>query len=63
MRKADWNNTTVLGGNLAEEITKLKSEIDGQIGVGGSATLVRWLLGRAAPRRTAPAGLPAHPGR
>jgi dihydrofolate reductase len=44
MRTADWNNTTVLGGNLAEEITKLKSEIDGQIGVGGSATLVRWLL-------------------
>lgn len=44
MQKADWNNTTMLGGNLAEEITKLKSEIDGQIGVGGSATLVRWLL-------------------
>lgn len=44
MEKADWSNTTVLGGNLAEEITKLKSEMDGQIGVGGSATLVRWLL-------------------
>ncbi len=44
LEKADWSNTTVLGGNLAEEITKLKSEIDGQIGVGGSATLVRWLL-------------------
>jgi dihydrofolate reductase len=44
MQDADWSNTTVLGGNLAEEITKLKSEIDGQIGVGGSATLVRWLL-------------------
>ena len=44
LEKADWSNTTVLGGNLIEEITKLKSEIDGQIGVGGSATLVRWLL-------------------
>jgi dihydrofolate reductase len=44
MQEADWSNTTVLGGNLAEEIAKLKSEIDGQIGVGGSATVVRWLL-------------------
>jgi dihydrofolate reductase len=44
LHKADWNNTTVLGGNLVEEITRLKSEIDGQIGVSGSATLIRWLL-------------------
>jgi RibD C-terminal domain len=44
MQKADWSNTTVLGSNLAEQITKLKSEIDGQIGVGGSAALVRSLL-------------------
>src|SRR5262249_12516414 len=44
MEKADWSNTTVLSDNLAEEVTKLKSEIDGPIGVGGSATLVRWLL-------------------
>jgi dihydrofolate reductase len=44
LEKADWSNTTVLRGNLVEEITKLKNESDGQIGVGGSATLVRWLL-------------------
>jgi dihydrofolate reductase len=44
MEKADWTNTTVLGGNPVDDITKLKSEIDGQIGIGGSATLVRWLL-------------------
>jgi dihydrofolate reductase len=44
MEKADWSNTTVLGGNQAEEIAKLKSETGGQIGVSGSATLVRWLL-------------------
>ena len=44
MRKADWNNTTVLGGNLTAELAKLKSEPGGQIGVSGSATLVRWLL-------------------
>ena len=34
----------VLGGNLVEEITKLKNETGGQVGAGGSATLVRWLL-------------------
>ena len=44
MEKADWTNTTVLGGNPVDDITKLKSETDGQIGIGGSATLVRWLL-------------------
>lgn len=44
LEKADWANTTVLGGNLVEGITKLKSDIDGQIGIGGSATLVRSLL-------------------
>jgi dihydrofolate reductase len=44
MEKADWSNTTVLGGNPFEEITKLRSETDGQVGVSGSATLVRWLL-------------------
>jgi dihydrofolate reductase len=44
LEKAAWSNTTVLGGNLVEEITRLKTETDGQIGVSGSATLVRWLL-------------------
>src|SRR5260370_24961616 len=44
LEKADWSNTTVLGGNLVQEITELKSEIDGQLGVGRSASLVRWPL-------------------
>jgi dihydrofolate reductase len=44
MQEADWTNTTVLGGNLAPEIAELKKETDGEIGVSGSATLIRWLL-------------------
>ena len=44
LTKADWNNSTVLRGDLAEEIAKLKQEHDGDIVVHGSASLVRALL-------------------
>jgi dihydrofolate reductase len=44
MQKADWSNTTVIGSNLAEEITELKRQGGGQVGVSGSGTLIRWLL-------------------
>jgi dihydrofolate reductase len=44
LQKADWSTTTVLGSNLAEEVTELIREVEGQIGVSGSATLIRWLL-------------------
>ncbi|MGE5288153.1 MAG: dihydrofolate reductase family protein [Micromonosporaceae bacterium] len=38
-----WNNSTVISGNLANEIARLKRELDGDILVAGSATLVRAL--------------------
>jgi dihydrofolate reductase len=41
---ADWNNTTILRGDLAEEVTKLKQDVDGVILVAGSARLVQGLL-------------------
>jgi len=44
LESADWNNTTVLGGDLVEEITKLKEEVDGVILVAGSAQLVQGLI-------------------
>lgn len=45
MDKADWQNTTVLPGeDLVARITELKEQPGGSIGVGGSATLIRWLL-------------------
>jgi dihydrofolate reductase len=39
-----WNNTTVLGGDLVEEITKLRKTVDGEIVVHGSAQLARGLI-------------------
>jgi dihydrofolate reductase len=39
-----WNNSTVLRGDLAEEVAKLKAEQDGDIVVHGSASLVQALV-------------------
>jgi dihydrofolate reductase len=44
LEKAEWNNSTVLSGDLAEQIGKLKEEVDGVILVAGSAQLVQGLL-------------------
>jgi dihydrofolate reductase len=44
LREAEWNNTTVLGGDLAEDVGNLKEEVDGVILVAGSAQLVQGLL-------------------
>jgi dihydrofolate reductase len=40
----EWNNTTVLNGDVAEEASKLKAEIDGIVQVPGSNRLVQTLL-------------------
>ncbi|HET9379578.1 MAG TPA: dihydrofolate reductase family protein [Streptomyces sp.] len=39
-----WDGTTVLGGDLAEEITALKRRTDGQLQTHGSGALARSLL-------------------
>ncbi len=44
LKEGDWNNSTVLRGDLAEEAAKLKREVDGVILVAGSAQLVQGLL-------------------
>jgi dihydrofolate reductase len=46
LKDPEWNNSTVLSGDLAEEIEKAKREIDGDIVVHGSAQLVQELLER-----------------
>jgi dihydrofolate reductase len=43
LTQADWNNSTVLSGDLATEVTALKAQDGGDILVAGSATLVRGL--------------------
>jgi dihydrofolate reductase len=42
--KVAWKNATLIKGNLAEEITRLKQQPGKNIGVAGSPTLVRSLL-------------------
>ena len=40
----DWNNSTVLKGDVVSEVSKLKQELDGDIVVAGSIQLVRTLM-------------------
>jgi dihydrofolate reductase len=44
LEDAEWNNSTVLRGELTEEVGRLKREIDGEILVAGSTQLVRTLF-------------------
>jgi dihydrofolate reductase len=44
LERADWQNSTLIRGNLAEELTRLKHQPGKEIGTVGSATLVRSLL-------------------
>lgn len=44
LESADWENSTILSGDLAEEIGRIKEEVDGVILVAGSATLVQGLI-------------------
>jgi dihydrofolate reductase len=39
-----WTNTTVLSGALADEVPRLKQEIDGEVSVPGSIQLAQGLL-------------------
>jgi dihydrofolate reductase len=41
---AEWNNSTVLNGDVVEEVSKLRQGTDGDIVVHGSAQLVQTLL-------------------
>src|ERR671934_1949571 len=40
----DWNNSTVLAGDVVQEVAKLKEELHGEIVVAGSIRLVRTLM-------------------
>src|ERR1700759_5707906 len=44
LTSGDWQNSTVLSGDFAADIAKVKEEIDGDILVAGSARLVQGLL-------------------
>jgi dihydrofolate reductase len=44
LEEPEWNNSTVLRGDVAQEVAKLKQELDGNIVVHGSAQLVQTLV-------------------
>jgi dihydrofolate reductase len=46
LQEASWNNSTILRGEIADEVAKLHREIDGVILVAGSAQLVQALIER-----------------
>jgi len=44
LKDPDWNNSTVLKGDVVDEVSKLKEELDGETVVAGSIRLVRTLM-------------------
>jgi dihydrofolate reductase len=44
LKTAEWANTTILSGDVAEEVAKLKEQPGGEIHVSGSGNLVQTLL-------------------
>jgi dihydrofolate reductase len=44
LKDPEWNNSTVLAGDVVEEVSKLKHTLDGDILVAGSAQLVQTLI-------------------
>jgi dihydrofolate reductase len=40
----EWTNSTVISGDVGQEVARLRDEIDGDVVVHGSATLVQTLL-------------------
>jgi dihydrofolate reductase len=44
LETAEWQNTEVLGGDVAGRLAEIKAQDGGDITMSGSATTVRWLL-------------------
>ncbi|MEK6252310.1 MAG: dihydrofolate reductase family protein [Actinomycetota bacterium] len=44
LEEVEWNNSTLIKGDVAEEVSKLKQQPGGDILVAGSATLVHTLM-------------------
>jgi dihydrofolate reductase len=44
LKKADWNNSTVLSGNVVDEVSRLRQRLNGDIYVHGSGRLTQTLI-------------------
>lgn len=45
LTSADWQNSEILGGDVAAKVAGLKAQGEGDLVMSGSATTARWLLG------------------
>ncbi|MEU3301787.1 dihydrofolate reductase family protein [Streptomyces sp. NPDC006678] len=44
LEKAEWNNSTIVSGNVAEEVARLKRRTEGELQIHGSGALARSLM-------------------
>lgn len=44
LQAAEWGNTEIISGDVAQRLTDLKAQDGGDIAMSGSPTTVRWLL-------------------
>jgi dihydrofolate reductase len=44
LQGADWQNSEIVSGEVAQKLTEIKAQKGGDIAMSGSATTVRWLL-------------------
>jgi dihydrofolate reductase len=44
LQAAEWQNTEIISGNVAQKLTGVKAQDGGDIAMSGSPTTVRWLL-------------------
>jgi dihydrofolate reductase len=44
LQAADWQNSEIISGEVAQKLTDIKAQDGGDISMSGSATTVRWLL-------------------
>ena len=44
LEKAEWTNSTLITGNVAEEVSELKQQLGGDIMVNGSGDLIKTLM-------------------
>jgi dihydrofolate reductase len=44
LQTAEWQNSEIVSGDVAQKLTEIKAEDGGDITMSGSATTVRWLL-------------------
>ena len=61
LKEAEWNNSTVLKGDVVEEVSKLRQTLHGDIVVHGSARLVQTLVEHDLVDELRADGLPCRP--